>query len=115
MAVTPKDRSHIRTLKTAKEPWDRLEKLFLGNEGIQSSRFDEVNNAADNFVMLEGETAEEVHRRLTALALQLNDLGANFAYDGRIKRKFYTALLTYEEVKLTTIRQNACFRAMTSD
>ncbi|KAK1627192.1 hypothetical protein QYE76_001507 [Lolium multiflorum] len=99
MAVTPKDRSHIRTYKTAKQAWERLEKLFLGNESIQSSRFEEVNNAANNFVMLEGETAEEVHRRLTALALQLTELGATFADDAWIKRKFFTALLPYEEMK----------------
>ncbi|KAK1649626.1 hypothetical protein QYE76_067431 [Lolium multiflorum] len=38
MAVTPKDRAHIRSLKTAKEAWNKLDKLFLRNESIQSSR-----------------------------------------------------------------------------
>ncbi|KAK1615927.1 hypothetical protein QYE76_021444 [Lolium multiflorum] len=115
MAITPKDRAHIRSLKTAKEAWDKLEKLFLGNASIQSSRFDEVNNMADNFVMVEGETPEEMYRRLIALAVQMQDLGATFVDDHWIKRKFYNALLPYEEVKLTAIRQNASFRAMTSD
>ncbi|KAK1692565.1 hypothetical protein QYE76_009262 [Lolium multiflorum] len=115
MAITPKDRAHIRSLKTAKEAWDKLEKLFLGNASIQSSRFDEVNNMADNFVMIEGETPEEMYRRLIALAVQMQDLGATFVDDHWIKRKFYNALLPYEEVKLTAIRQNASFRAMTSD
>ncbi|KAK1610929.1 hypothetical protein QYE76_034602 [Lolium multiflorum] len=115
MAITHKDRTHIRSLKTAKEAWDKLEKLFLGNASIQSSRFDEVNNMADNFVMVEGETPEEMYRRLIALAVQMQDLGATFVDDHWIKRKFYNALLPYEEVKLTAIRQNASFRAMTSD
>ncbi|KAK1664531.1 hypothetical protein QYE76_052690 [Lolium multiflorum] len=115
MVVTPKDRAHIRSLKTAKEAWDKLDKLFLGNESIQSSRFDEVNNMADNFVMVEGESPEEMYRRLIALAVQMQDLGATFVDDHWIKRKFYNALLPYEEVKLTAIRQNASFRAMTSD
>ncbi|KAK1644213.1 hypothetical protein QYE76_062018 [Lolium multiflorum] len=115
MAVTPKDRAHIRSLKTAKEAWNKLDKLFLGNESIQSSRFDEVNNMADNFVMNEGESPEEMYRRLIALAVQMQDLGATFVDDPWIKRKFYNALLPYEEVKLTAIRQNASFRAMTSD
>ncbi|KAK1691973.1 hypothetical protein QYE76_008670 [Lolium multiflorum] len=115
MAVSPKDRAHIRTLKTAKEAWDKLDKLFLGNASIQSSCFDEVNNLADNFVMLEGESAEDVHWRLMALAVQLGDLGATFADDLWVKRKFCNALLPYEEVKLTAIRQNAHFRSMTSD
>ncbi|KAK1666022.1 hypothetical protein QYE76_054181 [Lolium multiflorum] len=115
MAVTPKDRAHIHSLKTAKEAWNKLDKLFLGNESIQSSRFDEVNNMADNFVMNEGESPEEMYRRLIALAVQMQDLGATFVDDPWIKRKFYNALLPYEEVKLTAIRQNASFRAMTSD
>ncbi|KAK1606922.1 hypothetical protein QYE76_030595 [Lolium multiflorum] len=45
----------------------------------------------------------------------MQDLGATFVDDHWIKRKFYNALLPYEEVKLTAIRQNASFRAMTSD
>ncbi|KAK1683184.1 hypothetical protein QYE76_044032 [Lolium multiflorum] len=89
MAVTPKDRAHIRSLKTAKEAWDKLDKLFLGNASIQSSRFDEVNNMADNFVMIEGETPEEMYRRLIALAVQMQDLGATFVDDHWIKRKFH--------------------------
>ncbi|KAK1694357.1 hypothetical protein QYE76_011054 [Lolium multiflorum] len=109
------DRTHIRSLKTAKEAWDKLDKLFLGNESIQSSHFDEVNNMADKFVMIEGESPEEMYRRLIALAVQMQDLGATFVDDHWIKRKFYNSLLPYEEVKLTAIRQNASFRAMTSD
>ena len=97
LAVSPKDRAHIRTLKTAKEAWDRLDELFLGNESIQSSKFDEVNTMADGFVMNEGESAEDMYRRLTALAVQLRDLGATFADDQWVKRKFYNALLPYEE------------------
>jgi hypothetical protein len=43
------------------------------------------------------------------------DLGATFVDDKWIKRKFYNALLPYEEVKLTAIRQNSNFRSMTSN
>ncbi|KAK1682188.1 hypothetical protein QYE76_043036 [Lolium multiflorum] len=70
---------------------------------------------ADNFVMVEGESPEEMYRRLIALAVQMQDLGATFVDDHWIKRKLYNALLPYEEVKLTAIRQNASFCAMTSD
>ena len=115
LAVSPKDRAHIRTLKTAMEAWDRLDELFLGNESIQSSKFDEVNTMADGFVMNEGESTEDMYRRLTALAVQLRDLGAMFADDQWVKRKFYNALLPYEEPRLTAIRQNSRYRAMTSN
>jgi hypothetical protein len=88
LAVSPKDRAHIRTLKTSKEAWDRLDELFLGNARIQSSKFDEFNTTVDGFVMNEGESIEDMYRRLTALAVQLRDLRATFSDDRWVKRKF---------------------------
>ncbi|KAK1603983.1 hypothetical protein QYE76_027656 [Lolium multiflorum] len=85
LAITPKDRAHIRSLKTAKEAWDELDKLFLGNGSIQCSRFCEV--MANDFVMIEGESPEEMYRRLIALAMQMRDLGATFVDDLWIKKK----------------------------
>jgi hypothetical protein len=102
--VTPKDHAHIRSLKTAKEAWDKLGKLFLGNGSIQSSRFNEVNNMADDFVMKEGESPEEMYRRLIALAVQMQDLGATFVNDPWIKRKFYNALLPWSGNKRRSSR-----------
>ncbi|KAK1667730.1 hypothetical protein QYE76_055889 [Lolium multiflorum] len=90
MAVTPKDRAHIRSLKTAKEAWDKLDKLFLGNESIQSSRFDEVNNMAYKFVMIEGESPEEMYRHLIALAVQMQDLGETFNAEDLVARAHNT-------------------------
>jgi hypothetical protein len=69
MVVTPKDQAHIRSLDTAKESWDHLTDLFLGNESIQSLKFDVVNTAADGFDMDDGETAKDMYRRLTAICL----------------------------------------------
>ena len=48
--------THIRKCKTAKEAWDSIDKLFQGNESIQSSKYDMAVDKADNFVMLEDET-----------------------------------------------------------
>jgi hypothetical protein len=86
LAITPKERAHIQSLKTAKEAWDELDKLFLGNGSIQCSRFCEV--MANDFVMIEGESPEEMYRRLIALAMQMRDLGATFVDDLWIKKKF---------------------------
>jgi hypothetical protein len=70
---------------------------------------------ANGFAMSAGESAKDMYRRLTALGVQLGDLGAKFVDDLWVKRKFYNALLPYEDVKLTTIRQNAHFCSMTSN
>ncbi|KAK1616250.1 hypothetical protein QYE76_021767 [Lolium multiflorum] len=112
MAVTPKDRAHIRSLKTAKEAWNKLDKIFLANESIQSSRFDEVNNMAENFVMNEGESPEEMYRCLIALAVQMQDLGATFVDDLWIKKKFYNALLPWSGNKKQNSRpRSSCYNS----
>ncbi|KAK1698905.1 hypothetical protein QYE76_015602 [Lolium multiflorum] len=108
LAITPKDRAHIHSLKTAKEAWDELDKLFLGNGSIQCSRFCEV--MANDFVMIEGESPEEMYWCLIALAMQMRDLGATFVDDRWIKKKFYNALLPWSENKKRNSRpRNSCY------
>ncbi|KAK1628714.1 hypothetical protein QYE76_003029 [Lolium multiflorum] len=108
LAITPKDRAHIHSLKTAKEAWEELEKLFLGNGSIQYSHFSEV--MANDFAMIEGESPEEMYRRLIALAIQMQDLGATFVDDRWIEKKFYNALLPWSGNKKPNSRpRNSCF------
>ncbi|KAK1665923.1 hypothetical protein QYE76_054082 [Lolium multiflorum] len=108
LAITPKDHAHIRSLKTAKEAWDELDKLFLGNGSIQCSRFCEV--MANDFVMVEGESPEEMYRHLIALSMQMRDLGATFVDDLMIKKKFYIALLPWSGNKKRNSRsRNSCY------
>ncbi|KAK1605343.1 hypothetical protein QYE76_029016 [Lolium multiflorum] len=77
MAVTPKDRAHIRSLKTAKEACDKLDKLFLGNESIQSSRFNEVNNMAISKKNVEDRVARTHNTCKLNFALKMKDYGAS--------------------------------------
>jgi hypothetical protein len=76
MSLTEKDKAFVRNITSAKEAWDVLTNLFIGNESIQESKFDEASNEVDNFAMLDGETPEELHRRLSALQVKLTDLGS---------------------------------------
>jgi hypothetical protein len=114
MEVTPKDRAHIRTCKTAKDAWDKHDALFVGNTSIQDSNFDEVNTAPDGFVLNEGESLEDMYRRLTSITVQMRDIRASYADDKWIKRNFYNALLPYEEQRLNSIYQNSDYQRMNS-
>jgi hypothetical protein len=107
LVVILKDRSHNRSCKTTKEAWDQLENLFLGNESIQSSKFDEVNINADVFVVIEGDTFEDLYRSITTLVVTMRDLGASHADDKWVKRKFCSALFPYEETRLNFIKQKS--------
>jgi hypothetical protein len=56
MSLTEKDKAFVRNITSAKEAWDALTNLFIGNESIQKSKFDEASNEADKFAMLDGES-----------------------------------------------------------
>ncbi|KAK1604502.1 hypothetical protein QYE76_028175 [Lolium multiflorum] len=108
LAITPKERAHIQSLKTAKEAWDELDKLFLGNGDIQCSHLSEA--MANDFVMIEGESPEELYQRLIALAIQMQDLGVTFVDDRWIEKKFYNALLPWSGNKKPNLRsRNSCY------
>jgi hypothetical protein len=82
-------------LTSAKEAWDALMDLFIGNASIQESKFDEGNYEADNFLMLDGGYPQELHRHLSALQVKLTDLGATH-FDWRwMKSKFVQAILSF--------------------
>jgi hypothetical protein len=65
MAISEKDKAFVRNITSAKEAWDTLTNLFISNESIQESKYDEAHNNADNFAMFDGESPEELHRRLS--------------------------------------------------
>ena len=88
-ALTPKDFAHIRQFSTAKEAWDHLTELYIGNASIQSSKFDEVNNESDGFAMQDDETPEDMYRRLKFLCCTMRDLGATYVDDKFMKRNFF--------------------------
>jgi hypothetical protein len=51
-ALSEKDKTFIRSITSTTEAWDALTNLFIGNESIQESKFDEAHNEADNFPCL---------------------------------------------------------------
>jgi hypothetical protein len=114
MSLFKKDKAFVRSISSAKEAWDVLTNLFIGNESIQESKFDKASNESDNFAMLDGETPEELHRRLSALQVKLIDLGSNQC-DGRwMKRKFFQALLPFMKDTMNSIKGGTNFRKMTA-
>ena len=46
LGVGPKDFPHIEHLNTAKESWDALVELFVGNESMRRNRYDALSNEA---------------------------------------------------------------------
>src|SRR3954467_883638 len=113
--LKPEQENLVRKCETAKECWDLLEKSLMGSASIRSSKFDKVQDQADNFVRNEGESPEEVHRRLVALANDMTDHGSKDTDDDWVKRKFISAILLYKEHLTQVIRQIPDFRYLTSN
>jgi hypothetical protein len=110
ISLSEKDKAFVRSISSAKEAWDALTNLFIGNESIQESKFDEV----DNFAMLDGETPEELHRRLSALQVKLIELGSTQCDGKWMKRKFFQALLPFMKYIMNSIKGAANFQKMTA-
>jgi hypothetical protein len=114
MSLTEKDKAFVRNITSAKEAWDALTNLFIDNESIQESKYDEAHNDAYNFAMLDGESPKELHRRLSALQVKLVDLGSTQCDWKWMKRKFIQALFPFFKDTVNSIKGNANFRKMSA-
>jgi hypothetical protein len=114
MSLSEKDKAFVRSITSAKEAWDDLTDLFIGNASIQESKFDEAHNEAGNFSMLDGEDLQELHRCLLALQVKLIDLGSTQCDGKWMKRKLVQALLPFMKDTIKSIKGNANFRKMTA-
>ena len=77
--LKPEQENLVRKCEKAKECWDLLERTLMGSASIRSSKFDKVQDQADNFIRNEGESTEDVHQRLVALANDMTDHGSKDA------------------------------------
>ena len=114
-AVGEKDMPHIEQLTTAKEAWNTLSEVFIGNESMRSNRFEEISNEAEGFYMEEGESHEDMYRRLKALATTFRDLGAYYVDDAWVKRKYINALMPFEPSDLKNLKGRHNFLQMSSN
>jgi hypothetical protein len=114
-AAGPTYTTHIRVCKMAKQCWDNLHNLFLGSASIQLCKYEAVLDEAKEFVMNEDETPEDLYRRLSALAITLNDFGFEKVEDSWIKRKFLKAITPSNQSLAQTIRSRPDFSTLDSN
>ena len=93
LGVGPKDMPHIEHFNTAKEAWDALTDLFIGNESMRRNRYDALSNEVEGFYMLDGEDNEDMYRSLKSIATTFRKHGATHIDDAWIKRKYVSALM----------------------
>ena len=59
-SLTSENLARIRPFLTAKEAWDHINKLFISNSSIHYCEFDVVQDEADEFVMNEDDSLQEL-------------------------------------------------------
>ena len=115
LGVGAKEMPHIQHLNTAKECWDTLTDIFIGNESMRRNRYDTLSNQAEGFYMLDGEDHEDMYRRLKAVATTFRDHGASHVDDAWIKRKYVSALMPFEPTDLKSLQGRHNYHLMTSN
>ena len=110
-----KEKHQIEHRTTTKEAQKVLEDAYLGNESMRRNRFDALCNEAEGFYMLDNETHEEMYRRLKVLAKTFYNVGATYADDAWVKRKYVNALMPFEHVELKGIQGKHNYNQMSSN
>src|SRR3954468_10086688 len=110
-----KDYPHIEHFSIAKEAWDALTVLFVGNESMRRNRYDALSNEAEDFYMKEGEDHEDMYRRLKTTATAFRNVGASHVDDPWIKRKYMSALMPFELTDLKSLQGRHNYHLMTSN
>src|SRR3954466_9711477 len=112
-AVPDDYQDSISLLKTAKEIWGTLREIFEGEVSVQRSRLALLKTEVNMFVRKDGETADQVFRRLKSIILDLRNYGCTWADDNFIKDKFMCAMILTDDTMVTMIHQRMDFDQLT--
>jgi hypothetical protein len=104
IAVGSKDLPHIQHFSTAKEAWQGLSDVFVGNESMKRTRYVSFCNQAEGFLMKDGEDHQEIYRRLKAIATTFKNLGVHHIDDEWIKMKYVLAYMQFEPAGLKSVQ-----------
>jgi hypothetical protein len=115
IAVGSKDLPHIQHFSTAKEAWQGLSDVFVGNESMERIRYVSFSNQAEGFFMKDGEDHQEMYRRLKDIATTFKNLGAHHIDDEWIKMKYILAYMPFEPADLKSVQGKHNFHEMTSN
>ena len=88
---------HIRSLPNAKAAWDHLLDMYDGNVAIKRAKRITIKRHVDNFILKDGESPEDVHRRLKVLMVDMKDVGFKDCDDDWFKEKFLQTMVPYNE------------------
>jgi hypothetical protein len=114
-AVGSKDLSYIVHFTTAKEAWEGLFAIFVGNESMKRNKYNALRNQAEGFMKLPNEDHQEMYRRLLSIATAFGSVGAKHVDDMWIKDKYVDALMPYEPMHIKSLQGRYNYFQMSSN
>ena len=113
-AVGEKDLPFIMKHTIAKDAWDVLVGLYIGNECMGRNKYDALRNQAEGFMKKAEEDHQEMYARLITVAAAFRNVGAMHMDDRWIKDKYVEALWPYEPQDLKTLMGRHNYYEMSS-
>lgn len=114
-AVPDDYQDSIALLKTDKQILDTLRETFEGNISVKRSRLALLKTEVSMFVRKDGETVDQVFRRLKSIVLDLRNYGCTWVDDNFIKDKFMCAMILTDDTMVTKIHQRMDFEQLTTN
>ena len=113
-AVGSNDLPFIIKYTMAKEAWEGLAEIYVGNESMKRNKESALRNQAEGFMKQPNEDHMGMYKRLLSIATAFRNVGATHINDKWIKDKYVEALMPYEAQDLKTLKGRHNFYEMTS-
>jgi hypothetical protein len=81
IVVGSKNLPHIQHFSTAKQAWEDLSNVFVGNDSMKRTRYEAFSNQAEGLFMKDGVDHQDMYRRLKAIVTTFKNLGAHYIDD----------------------------------
>ena len=98
----------------AKDAWDSLTGLYIGNESMRHNKFSSLKNQAEGFMRKQNEDHQDIYARLITIAAAFRNVGAHHIDEKWIKEKYVEALWPYEPQDLKTLMGRHNYYEMSS-
>src|SRR3954467_14582289 len=102
-AVGEKDLPFIMKYTVAKDAWDELLKLYIGNESMRHNKYSTLKNQAEGFMTKRDEDHQDMYARLMTVSTAFRNVGAAHIDEKWVKEKYVEALWPYEAQDLKTL------------
>ncbi|WVZ80758.1 hypothetical protein U9M48_028211 [Paspalum notatum var. saurae] len=111
--LSEEERRKVKGMEIAKEIWDKLQLAHEGDRKAKLGKIELIQGELDNFVLLKGETLQELFDRFMELINKIRALGSEeWDDENKVARRFLRAYQVKNMTLATIIRERDDFEAM---